>query len=217
VILIGGCPSGMYILNTLPEGVPRPEPFVEGSRAVLEQVTRKIEETYHSDESGAVAAEWVDFRDNIAPQSDDVAEHLKLHPEHWHIPLHNELFDGAIGEHGEHIPPRARKSRPVNPPPAPRDRESKQLDYVQWSRRGVRREKDDLAEKLPNIVVRGPKNVHFSVPLSCRSKKAAEKRAPDDEEPELPVHLPDIMGMLCVCACIIYLLISGNFSLLMYI
>jgi hypothetical protein len=168
----------MFLLQELPTGVPKPSPFIQGSRALLEEVTRKIEETYHGDESGAVAAEWVAFRDNIAPQSDDVAEHLKVHPEHWHIPLHDQLFDGAISEHGTSIPGRARKSRSLAP--RSRDRESKQLDYVQWGRRGVRRQKDDLAEKLPNIVERGPNGVNFSVPVSCRSKKESKKRTVED-------------------------------------
>ena len=163
----------MFILQSLPEGVPKPEPFVQGSRALLEEVTRKIEETYHSDESGAVTAEWVQFRDDIAPQSDDVAEHIKMHPEHWHVPFREKLFGGAQCVHGESIPGRERKSRTAGP--TKRDRESKQLDYVQWSRRGKPLPKDDPARSLPNLVVRGPADVEFSVPVACRSKKAKTK------------------------------------------
>jgi hypothetical protein len=147
----------MFILQTLPEGVPKPEPFVQGSCALLEDVTRKMEETFHGDECGAVTAEWVAFRDDIAPQSDDVAEHIKVHPEHWHIPLRDQLFGGAECQHEASIPGRSRTRLNITTArPVSRERESKQLDYVQWSRRGNALSKDDPAMHRPNMVVRGP-------------------------------------------------------------
>ena len=197
LLLLVGCPSGMYLLQSLPTGVPKPEAFIQGSRAMLEQVTKKIEETYHSEENRSVSDEWVTFRDEIAPQSDLVEEHITAHPEHWRIPLRNELFDGVACSHGEHIPARARKSRSSRKEVASRqrDRVSEQLDYVQWGRRGQHRQKNDPARKLPNIVVDGPPDVHFSVPVSCRSKKATastNKRSADRMEPGLTEHLPPI-------------------------
>ena len=172
-----GCPGGMYLLQRLPEGVPKPEGFVQGSRAMLEEVTTKMIATYQSDAGKSVVEEWVNFRDNIAPQSDSVTEHIKLHPEHWHIPLREQLFGGAACVHGEDIPSRARKSRSSTGKVPGRERESRQLDYVKWGRRGVA-QKDCRAKHFPNVVVRGPPDVKYSVPVYCRSKPEKKSTAP---------------------------------------
>ena len=160
--------------------MPKPEPFVEGSRALLEEVTKKMVESYQSDAGKAVAKEWVEFRDKVAPQSDSVTEHIKQHPEHWHIPLRDVLFGGAACAEGMDIPARARKSRAAAGKAAGRDRESKQLDYVRWSRRKVPQSKDDPAKLYPNMVVRGPPEVSFSVPVYCSAKPSTT-----EEEGEL--------------------------------
>jgi hypothetical protein len=106
-----------------------------------------------------------------------VSDHIKLHPEHWHIPLREELFGGAACVHGEDIPSRLRKPRTTTGKAAGRDRESKQLDFVQWSRRGVSRSKDCPSQHYPNTVVHGPPEVDYSVPVYCRSKPEEEPSA----------------------------------------
>lgn len=175
----------MFILQNLPKGVPTPEPFVQGSRALLEEVTTKMVESYHSDVGYDIAEEWIKFRDNTAPQSDSVSDHIKKHSEHFHIPLRDELFEGSPCEHGDHINGRARKKRSSMDTVASRDRESQQLDYVRWSRRGKALDKKDPAKHLPNQVIRGPPGVKFSVPVYCRQKGKTANNT--KEKPKSPV------------------------------
>lgn len=198
-----GCPDGMFILQSLPNDVPKPEAFVAGSRAMLEEVTKLVLETFHTDETGEVANEWIRFRDEIAPQSDNVIDHIKQHPEHWNIPLRQELFGGVECDHDGHdVPARGRGRRPrstaeITTSCAPKDtrhRDSQQLDYVKWSRRGKSQSRDDPARKFPNIIVRGPPGETFSVPLSCRSRKDKEKSESDAPKRNLDSsRLPPIL------------------------
>jgi hypothetical protein len=160
----------MYLLNTFPTAhTIEPEPFVQGSRAELEDVTRKFCEEYNSDAGLDYAKEWVHFRDNDAPQNDSVDDWVRTHP--LHVPFHDTLVRGApvyvsdVPKDGMCAPPVARN----------RPRKSKPLDYVTWSRRGEDKDSKDPCLKFPNIVVEGlPGIERFSVPVHCRSSSNSD-------------------------------------------
>jgi hypothetical protein len=214
----------MFLLQRFPDGELKPEGFIEGSRAMLEDVTTKMVEAYQSDAGKAVAKEWIKFRDQVAPQSDSVTEHIKQHPEHWHIPLRDVLFSDAACVTGKDIPARVRKLRSsAKKAPPGRDRESKQLDSVCWTRRGVQKSRGDPALHFPNEVVRGPPGVNFSVPVYCRAKPSSDQTAtppkkkrgrlsppPDEDTGKVNVlhsfcvlssHLLNVCHCDCCCMC----------------
>jgi hypothetical protein len=137
---------------------------VQGSRALLEEVTNKVVDAFQTSVGDEVRKEWLHFLHHIAPQSDDVREYLADHP--MVIPLQDELFLGSNVDHGVTVPPRARKKR-TTAVPNPRSRKSEVLDYVQWGRRGKKKDNKDPAMHLPNIVVGGPASVSYSTPIYC--------------------------------------------------
>jgi hypothetical protein len=163
-----GTPAGMYVLKTFPEDtIIQPEAFIQGSRELLEDVTSKFCTTYNTDVGIAYANEWIDFRDNVAPQSDSVEEWVQTHP--LHIPFHDALTRGgavhvsAIVDNPREQCAHILKNRP---------RKSCPLDYISWSRRGQQKRTDDPSLLLPNVVVEGPLGIdRFSVPVQCRPSK----------------------------------------------
>jgi hypothetical protein len=167
-VLLIGTPRGMYLLQSFPrlETAKFPlEAFIQGSRAELEDVTRKFCQQYNTDVGVTYAEEWENFRDNIAPQSDSVEEWACFH--HVHIPFEGTIMrDEAIN-----VAPRpddtryhpAQAGRPRNRP-----RKSIPLDYVNWSRRGDKKTSTDPSTLLPNVVVEGPPGIErYSVPVHC--------------------------------------------------
>jgi len=163
----GDIPGGMYLLQKIPESSLEPEPFVQGSRALLEEVTNKVMDSFQTSVGDTVRKEWLHFCDDIAPKSDSVVEYLAEHP--MDVPLKDELFSGINIKHGLDIPARQRKSRNKE---CPRSRKSQVLDYVQWNRRGNKLDTKDPARHLPNIVVDGPDHLSYSTPVYCRDKKS---------------------------------------------
>jgi hypothetical protein len=79
-------PEGMHILSSLPENDTEfvPESFVSGSRQVLVDVVNAVAKKWGRTQP-AILEDWIKFRDEIAPQSDDAAEYCRIHG--LHIPL----------------------------------------------------------------------------------------------------------------------------------
>ena len=163
----------MYLLQAFPdlEEIPL-EPFIQGSRADLEAVTRKFCEEYNSDAGAAFAKEWENFRDNIAPQSDSVTEWNETNA--VHIPFRDTLLRGdpvyvtplSDVEEEEHYG----ASRQKEGIRVDRPRKSVPLDYVNWSRWGVPKLSSDPSTLIPNVVVEGTLGIErFSVPVACKS------------------------------------------------
>lgn len=163
----------MYVLQSFPTATAiAPEEFIQGSRAELEDVTRRFCEQYNSDVGVDYAREWEDFRDNIAPQSDSVQEWVKDHP--LHIPFHDTLVRGAplriTTDPGDALRERTLTCAHNRP------RKSKPLDYVTWSRRGQSKIPSNPSSKFPNVVVEGPPDVErYSVPVHCKKSKHADR------------------------------------------
>ena len=127
----------MYVLSSYPEAASiEPEPCVQGSRAELEDVTRKFREEYNSDAGLEYAKEWEEFRDNIA-QNDSVEDWVRTHP--LYVPFHDTLVRGAP----VFVPDAPGEDTRAHPCPRNRSRKSKPLDYVTWSRRGEEKDSKD--------------------------------------------------------------------------
>ncbi len=146
-------PEGMYVLMKFPTDNIRPEPFIPGSRDQLEQVLKRVSNHYtprpnvlhnplqhtlginptlFNDE---IVAEWVHFAENIAPLNDDVDAYCATHP--LHVPLRERLFNQL----GPLVVRTTVNTKIVQLT------QTKTLDSVQWSRRGVRRNKNHIANK----------------------------------------------------------------------
>ncbi len=81
----------MFVLRRPPPTgiVLLPERFVPGSRDLLCRVVDAIIRSFHM-HLPDVVAEWINFRDNIAPQDDDAVSFMNLNG--MYIPLKEELF-----------------------------------------------------------------------------------------------------------------------------
>lgn len=79
-------PEGMYLLKSLPgeQEALMPDAFIEGSRELLESVVKSLEKKWWHTHPNAVA-DWINFRDSIAPKSNNVQEYCSLFP--LHIPF----------------------------------------------------------------------------------------------------------------------------------
>ena len=161
----------MFLLQSFPETDDIPlEEFIQGSRADLEEVTRRFCEEYNTDTGSQYAQEWEYFRDHIAPQSDSVEEYNKNNP--IHIPFKSTLLRGE--PLSVSIPEVSAKSYACSTE-RDRPRKSEPLDFVQWSRRGKSKSNDDPSLHVPNIVIEGPPGIErFSVPVYCKSKKSPD-------------------------------------------
>lgn len=110
-------------MENRPTGTLRPESFVEGSRDQLERITEKLVSTFKNTLPN-IAAEWIDFRDNIAPQSDDVDEWCSRNE--LHVPFYDILFgNGKVQCTTANVSARQQAV----------GRRSTPLDSVQWSRK----------------------------------------------------------------------------------
>jgi hypothetical protein len=67
------------MMTGLPDGSKtfKPQPFVKDSRAKLVSLGKKMIKNYGSTFPGC-KREWSDWVDNIAPQSDDACEYIKV-------------------------------------------------------------------------------------------------------------------------------------------
>lgn len=142
-------PEGMYILKSMPTGSIKPEGFVEGSREKLINVARKLQSTFQSS-APKVVEEWINFRDNIAPQSDDVLEYEVNHS--LYLPLKDSLFSNCSIDRATVVATLANNQQR-------RSRKSKALDSVNWSRRGVQRDASDPASTQSSAMIDGPPEV----------------------------------------------------------
>ncbi len=82
----GDYPAGMHILTSLPENDTEfvPDSFVAGSRQTLVDVVNAIEKKWGRTQP-EILHDWVKFRDELAPQSDDSSEYCRQHG--LHVPL----------------------------------------------------------------------------------------------------------------------------------
>jgi hypothetical protein len=71
--------DGMYLLAKLPDGSKtfQPQAFVADSRAKLVSLSRHIIKKYGNTFED-LESDWSHWVDNIAPQSDDACEHIKV-------------------------------------------------------------------------------------------------------------------------------------------
>ena len=69
------------------------DPFNLGSRAFTAACCDTMERTY-ANKKPEVAAEWIKWRDEVAPQSDIATDYIAEHP--MHIPFLEQLFSGAV-------------------------------------------------------------------------------------------------------------------------
>ncbi len=80
------CPAGMHILTSLPnnDDVFVPESFISGSRQTLVDVVNAVQRKWGRTQP-AIYEDWIKFRDELSPQSDDATEYCRQHG--LHIPL----------------------------------------------------------------------------------------------------------------------------------
>jgi hypothetical protein len=74
-------PAGMHILNSLPNNDDDgfvPEAFVSGSRQTLLDVVTAVQKKWGRT-MPAVLNDWINFRDELAPQSDDAVDYCQSH------------------------------------------------------------------------------------------------------------------------------------------
>jgi hypothetical protein len=180
-----GLPEGMCIMQHFPRGQLKWEEFVGGSRAELETICHKIIHQFVSDVGTVVHGEWTAFRDEIAPQSDDVNEFLALHPEHGHIPL-PRLFQPQQCEVSPSSIAASRKRNAALKRPDDRSTVSVPLDYVKRSSKKWK--VTDLETQHSSKVVEGPRGVAYAIPVTCQSvkkKKSAVSAVEPEVEPEV--------------------------------
>ena len=115
-------PEGMYILRKLPDesAIMKPMGFLDNSREFLINIGNKM----HKDlapYNPRRAQDWIDFVDNIAPQTNSVTEYLE--GKGLHIPM-REIFFGNNSIDTSSIPPvKSKNSLPT----------SKTIPTVRWS------------------------------------------------------------------------------------
>lgn len=95
----GEIPAGDYILKSIPEGIPKPSPFIQDSHLVLKTVMEGIKQHFGV-YAPHVVTEWEEWVKEC-PKTDDVYEYIKDFP--LHIPLRNTLF--AARENENAAPP----------------------------------------------------------------------------------------------------------------
>jgi len=122
-------PAGMYILKELPDFKDiSPCGFKRGGRSefveTLKQVKLKLPDSAIKD--------WDEFEQSV-PEDDDVQRHLTKFPQHFHLPLKNELFSNSITlASGGLVPSRVSRARTQR-------RTGKEIiatESVLWSNRG---------------------------------------------------------------------------------
>jgi hypothetical protein len=79
----------LFILKSMPCGVPIPQEFETGSYNILQDVLRGVD-TYFKEHLPYVVTEWTNWARDVAPHSDLVSEYEKHHP--LQIPLKDSLF-----------------------------------------------------------------------------------------------------------------------------
>lgn len=197
-------PEGMFLLRGVP---PRgtalqPAPFVEGSRQKLERVVEEIAKQY-STHLPEVLAEWIHFRDHLAPQNDNANDFLAT--KGMYIPLYNELFglqdEGAGGENAQHVAYGALEREEVAFTPC-----------VQWSGRGRGREVIANAPTAPVVggavvaatTVQRPRKPHgqtapaTAAPATAAPAAAAPASAPANRRGRRPRSpSPDVSDESC--------------------
>jgi hypothetical protein len=161
-------PEGMYILKHFPTGEILPEAFEEGSRIHLEKLTAKMVKSY-SVNCPPIAEEWKDFCENIAPQSDDVNEYVKEHP--LIIPFKDQLMASVT-----------KLQVTNNVQYSSRSRVSKALPSVQWSRRGAKRQQNDLSSRQASTIIKGPAGISSSCPIDLHIDTCDVQEENDEEE-----------------------------------
>jgi hypothetical protein len=99
------CPAGMHVLHSLPTvGVNmEPEPFVTGSRQVLEDVVKQVAKKFGNSHP-EVLLEWIQFRDEAAPQNDNANDYCSQNG--LSIPLKDILFAGVVHDAAATVAPR---------------------------------------------------------------------------------------------------------------
>lgn len=120
-------PEGMFLLKALPppDRELTPDAFIQGSRAELEKVVNACIRTFSLHRPTDVA-QWIRFRDEIAPQDDSAERYMA--EKGMEIPFKAELFSGG-GLPAEEIVQRGPRSLA--------DRETVRFTgSVQWSGRG---------------------------------------------------------------------------------
>ena len=134
--------DGMTVLTSLPKEMPKPFPFVKGSRELLDNVLLKVRQDWQHCHPKCVE-EWEKWARDEAPASDNVDEYLLKKP--LHIPLGEVLFNGAPID-----------TTPVaewdNNSIADNIQRMRTTDCVKWSRWGHKRE-DHCPENFARVEI----------------------------------------------------------------
>ena len=146
-----GAPGGMFLLQSMPQGVMYPDQFEAGSRRHMESVVTRIEKMYrHS--SPELVADWKAFM-ALAPATDLVFEWIADNP--LQVPLFDLVFSAA---------PVDTTLAPL--PLHPRSRVAEPVDAVNWNRRNQKRKRHDVANRSATRIISGPTDVLKSVPVN---------------------------------------------------
>ena len=118
--------DGMYLLQSLPNHFPDPNPFPDNSLYQLQELLPKIHSKFVVNNK-TVVDQWFEFA-NSAPQTNDVRKHVLDNPLHY--PLGTHLFsdvplDATPIAESQNVEDDIKRVRCT--------------DCVQWSRRGVHR------------------------------------------------------------------------------
>ncbi len=87
----------LYILKTMPSGLPIPQRFIENSRIEIEKTLRSIYR-YFDGYIETAAEAWRKWEAEVCPSSDCVEEYVAKHPAMYHIPLKLILFSPSTTE-----------------------------------------------------------------------------------------------------------------------
>ena len=118
--------EGAYLLQSLPVGVPAPEPFEPESRAKLDKVVASFKKMLQS--APDAIEQWESFANEHAPRSDDVGDYVADMP--LHIPFCDVLFSGAVID-----ATRLAVAKATTQKFSERSRIADAVDSVNWSRR----------------------------------------------------------------------------------
>jgi len=104
-------PEGMYILKCLPDenSVIQPMGFIDNSRELLVNIANKIHKELFK-YNAKRAQDWIDFVENIAPQTNSATTYLNENP--MHVPLRQILFSNATIDSTSILPVKSSNSLP---------------------------------------------------------------------------------------------------------
>lgn len=169
-------PEGMFVLRSLPPpGIDlQPDAFISGSREQLMKVVDQVSRLF-SRHLPEVVSEWINFRDNIAPQDDSSENYVAA--KGMYIPLRDQLF--GVGQRNEEAVVLANNAAGIQ-------RETVRFtSSVQWSGRGGGHEQ---ISNVPYVAVGGPAIEPPSSNNRRRRRSPSVDSASTDSASEAPLY-----------------------------